>query len=98
MFRRFNETCFYLGFNDFWLRVFGVPIIGFLIPITFLNYEWKGWIDYAIFGVVSMMYTFVYWEGARGITILFRKRFPQFKDTQKRLFLKYQLFYFLLLW
>lgn len=88
MFRRFNQTCFYLGFNDFWLRIFGVPIIGFLIPITFLNYEWKGLTDYIFFSVVSMLYTFIYWEGARGITILFRKRFPQFKDTQKRLFFK----------
>ncbi len=88
MFRRFNETCFYLGFNDFWLRVFGVPIIGFLIPITFLNYQWKGWTDYTTFGVLSIMYTFIYWEGARGITILFRRRFPQFKDTQKRLLFK----------
>jgi len=77
----------YLGFNDTWLRLIGIPAIGFFMPLVFFGYELSAeTLDTFIPKFLkSLIYTVLYWEGVRYITIQFRKKMPHFDQTRKRL-------------
>jgi len=77
-----------LGFDDTWLRIIGIPITSFLIPLIFfdgLELLQVSFSYYAPKWLLSFVHTLIYWEGARAIVIYFRRRFSNFKDTKKRL-------------
>ncbi|NUN99914.1 MAG: histidine kinase [Saprospiraceae bacterium] len=77
---------YYLGFNDLYFRLIGTPLIGFFMPFLFFNRGWKDWPDLLISSwLVSAMMSVLYWEGARRIIVLFRKRHPEFSKTGKRI-------------
>ena len=84
-----GKKCYYLGFNDTLLRIIGIPVIGFFFPILFFEYQLDyGILQYLPKWFISTLFTTGYWEGTRMLTIFFRKRYPLFKDTRKRLLLQ----------
>jgi len=81
-----NQNVKYIGFKDVKFIVIGVVALGFLIPRIFfgLNSNVSSlvlsahWFEAAIFSAT-------YWLTARSIMIYFRKQFPLFRDSIKRI-------------
>ena len=75
-----------LGFNDIWVMVFGIPVIGFLVPLLFFGDDLSdGFSNYVPHWTLSTLYTLGYWVVTRGIIIWKRRRFPAQADTAKRI-------------
>ncbi len=82
----FKNDIKYLGFNDLWFIIFGIIILGFLIPIIFFglkindpNYSYpKEWL-------IACIYTASCWITDRAIMIFYRKKYPDFDMVKKRL-------------
>lgn len=75
-----------LVLNDRWVRIFAVPIIGFLVPLLFFGEKMEnGLIGYLSLWLVSTFYTFVYYEGSRQIFLQVHNRFPHISQTIRRI-------------
>jgi two-component system, LytTR family, sensor kinase len=72
-------------FNDFYFRLIGTPLVGFLIPPIFFHYSientWFFWRTVCF----STFYTTIYWIVCRAVFIKINARFPDLKDNKKRL-------------
>ncbi len=78
----------YLGFNDFWFIIFGILALGFLIPQIFFGIRINTPNhNFSLEWTEAALYTSCYWISNRFIMIWYRKKFPSFKETQKRIFL-----------
>ena len=82
----FKNDIKYLGFNDFWFMTIGIIALGFIIPQMFFGlkindpnypYHWE-WLEATIFAAS-------YWVVNRTIMIWFRKKYPAFELTKRRL-------------
>jgi len=74
----------YLGFNDTWLILLGIPIISILI--SFMIYGSKGINTYGRECIwLSFIFTTLYWFGFRELIILYHKRYPSYIFTIQRL-------------
>ena len=79
----------YLGFNDFWLMLIGIPTIGFFMPIFFFEKTLaNGFLPYIKDWAQGTMFSSIYWIGCRSIYIMMRKRYPHFDDVIKRIILQ----------
>lgn len=75
-----------IGFNDIWLRIIGIPLIGFIIPTLFFHTNpLTDTQNYFRFFVVSLVYAFLYWFIDRKILIYFRRKLPQYNQYNNRL-------------
>ncbi len=84
-----NDNACILGFNDFWLRMIGIPIISLILPFVFFDNDLvNGFPQFTICVGVSLIYTLIYWQTDRLTLILFRRKFPNYSDYRKRLFLQ----------
>ena len=77
-----------IGFNDLWLRIICIPVLGFLIPLVFFDYKFIGFADYWTKWLEASFFALVYWEGVRLIVIQVRRRYPEFRDAGKRVLLQ----------
>lgn len=77
--------CKYVGFSDFWLRVIGIPLVGFVLPAVFFGCDLSDWDWYWKHWLSATIYTFIYWTVDRWLVIYFRKRFPGPHQYPKRL-------------
>ncbi|MEM6726428.1 MAG: histidine kinase [Bacteroidota bacterium] len=87
---RFDRNLKYLGFNDTWVRILGVLFVGFWIPILFFDFnileaDWPRIRDKYM---MTLLYTTMYWEVSRLVVILFRKWYPDSRQTKRRLSLQ----------
>ncbi|WP_373515796.1 sensor histidine kinase [Persicitalea sp.] len=72
--------------NDRWVRIFAVPIIGFLVPLLFFGEKMEnGLTGYLPLWLVSAFYTFIYYEGSRQIFLQVHNRFPHISQTIRRI-------------
>jgi len=82
-----------IGFRDLYFMLVGIPIIGFLVPILFFDYDLSGGIlDYVPKWSVSTMYSAAYWFGVRTIFLFSRSRYPNAEQTWRRIGLVILLF------
>lgn len=74
------------GLNDQWARVIGVPLLAFII-ILFSNDPWKTLpLNMQLIKIIkNIFYVFLYWEGNRLIFIYLRNRYPNHRDTTKKI-------------
>ncbi|MEY4904889.1 MAG: hypothetical protein RLZZ292_2704 [Bacteroidota bacterium] len=73
-----------IGFNDFWFRLIGIPLIGAFVPLVFFNRNFGDEVYWISF-VISMLYTSTYWFLCRRVFIVANTKFPSFKQNNKRL-------------
>ena len=78
-----------IGFNDGLLMGIGIPLLSFIIPIVFFNCRFDRppfltWDKY--FSVLVI--TSVIWIGNRYIMIYSRRKYPQFADVRKRIWMQ----------
>jgi sensor histidine kinase YesM len=72
------------GFDDRWLMLFGIPIIGFLLPPIFFDTSISFDSFYLRKAFVSMLYTAAYWAVCRQVFIKATIKFPEYYQTKKR--------------
>ncbi|MBL7814416.1 MAG: histidine kinase [Saprospiraceae bacterium] len=73
------------GFDDRWLMLFGIPIIGFLMPPIFFDTPVSFDTYYFRKSVVSMFYTMLYWGICRQVFIRATVKFPEYYQNSKRI-------------
>ncbi len=77
-----------IGFNDLWLRIIGIPLIGIIIPFLLIDsHQIDSILSYWVCIVISIGFTTFYWLLDRCIIIYIRKRFEH-KDFKKRLIIQ----------
>ncbi len=77
-----------LGFNDLPIVLVGIPIVAFFMPLLFFNGTLEnGLIAYWPKWKVSLFFTTFYWVAMRWFVLRFRSRYPEYKDTGKRVVL-----------
>ena len=72
-------------FNDFYFRLIGIPLLGFIIPPVFFHYSIENTPFYWRSVGFSTFYTAVYWHICRVVIIYANRRFPNLEDNKKRL-------------
>lgn len=76
----------YLGFNDTWWMIIGIPVLGFAIPLLFFGERLdNGLVGYMPKWGVATLHTFSFWISMRLIIVSLRKVYPGQKDIGKRL-------------
>ncbi len=75
-----------IGFNDGLLMAIGIPLFSFIIPIVFMGCRFNrqplfNWTTY----ITTLSITTAIWIGNRYIMIYSRRKYPVFKDVQRRL-------------
>ncbi|MEL6866896.1 MAG: histidine kinase [Bacteroidota bacterium] len=80
-----------LGFDDRWLMIIGIPIVGVLMTvIMYPTYEAEmGVLMFMRCNTVTLMYTIIYWFVFRKIFLYFRNRFPNHRQSLKRIILQF---------
>lgn len=78
-----------IGFDDRWVMLIAIPVLSFIIPIVFMGcrfnrYPLFSWDKY----ITTFVITTVLWIGNRYILIYCRKKYPDFKDVSKRIFIQ----------
>lgn len=73
----------YIGFNDTWFMIIGIPLLALLIIFLF-DSICTNVIDCGLSFLISLIFTFVNWMAMRKAMILLRKKFPDLKDSIKR--------------
>lgn len=75
-----------IHFNDRLVRRLGIPVVGFFVPLVFLDHTLdNGFLAYLPVWIIAMGHTFIYWEGNRQIFIQTRRRFPLVAQTNQRM-------------
>ncbi len=79
-----------LGFDDRWLMLFGISGASFLMSALMFGdlFEQDVFYNISRCSLVSLSYTIVFWLTFRQIFIELRKRFPEVKDSVKRISLQ----------
>lgn len=71
--------------NDFYFRLIGTPLLGFIIPPVFFHYTIENSTFFWRSVGFSTFYTAVYWYICRIVIIKTNGRYPDLKDNKKRL-------------
>jgi two-component system, LytTR family, sensor kinase len=79
-----NSSIQYLGVNDLWFRLIGIPLVGAFIPLIFFHQTF-GTHDYWVNLCFAMFYTTLYWHICRYFFIKGNAKYPDIKDNFVRL-------------
>ena len=80
------QTPVLIQFDDRLMRLIGIPLIGFLMPLLFFNATLQnGLVAYLPAWISSAAHTLVYWEGSRLVYLQTRRWFPTVAQTTRRL-------------
>ena len=75
----------YIGFDDTWLMIVGIPIVTVLVTIMIFGIE--GLTDFSKSCLpLGFIYTTAYWLGFRYVTINYHRSYPDYNFNHKRLF------------
>ncbi|MEM7163142.1 MAG: histidine kinase [Bacteroidota bacterium] len=75
----------YLGFDDKWFVLLGIPLLALFIPIAFFdNKLFYSDIPFVLIWLETLIHCATYWIGFRYFVIYIRKRFKGFQFTRKR--------------
>ena len=77
----------YLGFDDTWFVLIGMPVVGFLMPILFGG-RILSWETFKIEWIESTIHVPFYWFSLRYLMIQLRKKYNQFEQTSLRIMIQ----------
>lgn len=82
-----EERIKYLGFNDVWFVLTGIPLLGFVTDFMFSGNSFSRlpFVEAVINWSVSLVFSMVNWLVMRTILIALRKRYPGLRDNKKRI-------------
>ena len=76
----------YIGFNDTWLVIIGIPFISLIMTILFFIEPNDNWVIFFKLWAGSIPYTAMYWLSLCWVICFLRKRFDRFEEVVKRIF------------
>jgi len=75
-----------IGMDDRPVMLFVIPLMGFAIPLLFFDVSLaNGLMAYLPHALIATSYSVIYWFTVRTIILYFRKKFPRYKQTGKRI-------------
>lgn len=76
----------YLGFNDKWLMILGIPIVSYIISALVYGHVFEENVlcNITKCSLVGLVYVSAYWLVFRELFIFFRKRYPELKESVAR--------------
>jgi len=77
----------YIGFNDTWFSIIGIPLVSLFLAILFFNEPSDTWFLFVKRVISGISFTAMYWLGLRYLVSFLRKRYEGFEQTVKRLML-----------
>jgi two-component system, LytTR family, sensor kinase len=79
-----------LSFDDRWLMLIGIPAASFLVSALMFGdlFEHNIFYNLSRCTLVSIIYTTIFWLSFRQIFIVLRRRYPEVKDSAKRIVLQ----------
>lgn len=78
-----------IGFRDVKLRLIGIPLAAFFMPIAFFGANpIADTRHFLIEFLITFVFVLIYWHVDRGIVIGFRKKYPYFQEYKKRVVLQ----------
>jgi two-component system LytT family sensor kinase len=75
----------YIQPKDKWTRAIGIPLLGLSIPFIFNDSVVFNLETYCFHALISLISTFVLWQGNRQLVVIMRQRFPDYRQTAKRI-------------
>lgn len=85
----------YIGFNDRWLMLVGIPALAVLVIAIFCDFRFSSLsTPFGSNFIEGLIFTTFFWITLRAAIIFFRKRIPNFKDARKRI--TYQIIFILI--
>ncbi len=75
----------YLGFDDTWFVLIGMPVVGFLMPVLFFGGGKHSWEMFKFQWIESTLHAPFYWFLLRYLMIQLRKKYDQFEQTSLRI-------------
>lgn len=83
----------YLGFDDKYLMLVGVPILSILIQFLFSKpvFNFSDITSFTFEFLESLYFTSLHWLSTRFMIVELRKKFPDFEFAQKRIFIQFSL-------
>lgn len=86
MWRKIKGINPWIGFNDLPFILVGTPIVASLVTMIFFGLNVREAFSCTMLNILPASFsTLVFWIGDRYITIAFRKLFPAFQQTRRRL-------------
>ncbi len=74
----------YLGFDDKWFRLIGIPVSGLIIPPIFFQEVLNETFSLFCSTIVCVLLTFIDWQFCRYIFIKGNQRFPHYNQNRQR--------------
>lgn len=78
----------YLGFDDRWFLLIGMPVVGFLMPVLFFGGWNNSWEAFKAEWIESTIHVPFYWFSLRYLMIQLRKKYNQFEQTPLRIMIQ----------
>jgi len=78
----------YLGFNDTWIMLICIPIIGLLMPFLFFGGLDHGWKYLRFKWLESMVHIPIYWLLLTSLMVYLRKKYSNVEHTAKRMMIQ----------
>ena len=75
----------YVGFNDTWLVLLGIPFISLILDILFFSEPADSWNRFYRMWLGGIPFTGMYWITIRYAMIALRKKYDRFEHTSRRL-------------
>ena len=75
----------YLGFDDKWFRLIGIPMSGLIIPPIFFQEVFNDSMTLFCSTLMCIFFTFVDWQFCRYIFIKGNQKFPHYSQNRQRL-------------
>ena len=82
----------YLGFNDTWVMLISIPIIGLLMPFLFFSGLEHGWKFLRFKWLESVMHIPVYWLLLTSLMVYLRKKYNHIEHTARRIIIQVVVF------
>ena len=80
-----TESSQYLGFNDKWFRIIGIPLSGLIIPPIFFQEVFNDSMTLFCSTLMCILFTFVDWQFCCYFFIKGNQKFPHYNQNRQRL-------------
>jgi len=74
----------YLGFNDLWLIIMGVPVISVIVNLMLFGTDSLG-MSFGVCALIGLLYVSAYWLLTRTFLIYYHKKYDDYQFTPGRL-------------
>lgn len=85
-----NRAKKYLGFNDLWLMLIGIPIVSHVTSAIMFGHAFEEdvFVNVTKCSGIGLIYVSLYWLVFRELFIFYRKRYPDMRESKRRIALQ----------